>query len=89
MTLNLEAGAFAAAGAFFVLRSLPLLKGVLGLLGTNGTGRESVTDVYLKQIAENTSQMRDSLVGLKSDFHAHDATMRDALSEMRTRRREQ
>ena len=57
MTLNLEAGAFAAAGAFFVLRSLPLLKGVLGLLGTNGTGRESVTDVYLKQIAENTLQM--------------------------------
>ena len=88
MTLNLEAGAFAAAGAFFVLRSLPLLKGVLGLLGTNGTGRESVTDVYLKQIAENTLQMRDGIVRLSANFDQHDRETREALRDLNHRKNE-
>jgi hypothetical protein len=83
VTFNLEVGAAAAAGAFFVLRSVPVLKGLVGLLGTNGNVGK--TEVYLEQIARNTGEMRDSLVGLNAKFDAHDRATLDGLKELRDR----
>jgi len=81
MTFDLAGGAFAAAGAFFVLKTLPLLKGALGLLGSNGNGNK--TEFYLEQIARNTETMRDSLVGLTAKFEAHDKATLDGLRDLR------
>lgn len=87
MTFNVVDGAAAAAGAFFVLRALPLIKSVLGLgtLGNAGSGRADATEVYLKEIAANTRDMRDGVVRLSANFDTHDQTMREALQEMRNR----
>ena len=86
MTLDLKSGAFAAAGAFFVLRSIPVLKGLIGLLGTNGNGHEGAAEVYLKEIATNTREMRDSLVGLNVKFDAHERTTAEGFRELRERK---
>jgi hypothetical protein len=84
VTFNLEAGAAAAAGAFFMLRSIPLVKGIIGLVGSGGNGN-GTTETYLRQIAENTQVMRDSLVGLNVKFDQHDHSTSDSLREIRDR----
>jgi len=81
MTIDFRAGAYTAAGAFFVLRAVPLLKSALGVFSTNGNGGK--TEFYLEQIARNTETMRDSLVGLTAKFEAHDKATLDGLRDLR------
>jgi hypothetical protein len=84
MTFTVVDGGAAAAGVYFVVRSLPFFKALLGI-GAATNGPTVVTEVYLKEIADNTRDMRDGIVRLGANFDTHDQTMRDALTEMRTR----